>query len=104
MRRSVLEVSLAESYMRENLSDEQVVHKLFYNIGLIPEKKDYFIRDFDDFYFKIRPKFGAKLIKYLLEGDPMNGVIGLLNFIGETEESFVSACSALQLLAKLIDY
>lgn len=80
------------------------MHKFFYNIGLIPEKKDYFIRDFDDFYFKIRPKFGAKLIKYLLEGEPMNGVIGLLHFIGETEESFVSACSALQLLAKLIDY
>jgi hypothetical protein len=63
MRRSVLEVTLAESYMRDNLSDEQIVHKFFYNIGLIPEKKDYFIRDFDDFYFKIRPKFGSKLIK-----------------------------------------
>jgi hypothetical protein len=41
---------------------------------MLPEKKDYFIKDFEDFYFKIRPKFSSKLIKVLLEGDFKNGI------------------------------
>ena len=62
---------------------------------MFPEKKDYFIRDFEDFYFKVRPKFNSRLIKTLL---------GLFYLISEIEDSFLSACSTLQLLSKLIDF
>jgi hypothetical protein len=62
---------------------------------MLPEKKDYFIKDFEDFYFKIRPKFSSKLIKVLLEGDFKNGIQGLLFLISEIDESQVSACSTI---------
>jgi len=71
---------------------------------MFPEKKDYFIRDFEDFYFKVRPKFNSRLIKTLLEGDLGNGILGLFYLISEIEDSFLSACSTLQLLSKLIDF
>lgn len=48
--------------------------KFFRNINLIPEKKDFFIKDFEDFYFKMRPKLSSKLIKVLLEGDYRDGI------------------------------
>jgi len=49
------------------LTDEEVVIKFFKSIDAKPQNKDSYIRDFEDFYFKIRPKFGPKLIKLLLE-------------------------------------
>jgi hypothetical protein len=49
------------------MSDEEIIIKFFTHINYLPEKKDYFIRDFEEFYFKIRPKFSSKLIKVLLE-------------------------------------
>jgi hypothetical protein len=55
----------------ENLTEEEIVLKFFNNIYLVPEKKDYFLKDFDEFYFKVRPKLGSKLIRLLLEvGSP----------------------------------
>jgi hypothetical protein len=51
--------------MKENLSDEGAVQKFFRNINLAPEKKDFYIKDFEEFYFKFRPKFGSKLINAL---------------------------------------
>jgi len=90
-----LEVTLAEACIRDNLTDEEVVYKFFSNINMFPQKKDYFIRDFDDFYFKIRPKFSSKLIKILLEGDLGKGILGLFYLISEIEESYLSACSTL---------
>lgn len=95
---------MTEAYIKENLSDEELVYKFFSNINMFPEKKDYFIRDFEDFYFKVRPKFSSRLIKTLLEGDLGNGILGLFYLISEIEESFLSACSTLQLLSKLIDF
>lgn len=61
------EQSLLEIYNKHNLSDEEIIIKFFTHINYLPEKKDYFIRDFEEFYFKIRPKFSSKLIKVLLE-------------------------------------
>jgi hypothetical protein len=56
----------------ENLTEEEIVLKFFNNIYLVPEKKDYFLKDFDEFYFKVRPKLGSKLIRLLLEvGSPL---------------------------------
>ena len=49
------------------MSDEEVVLKFFKNLNLRPQNKDNFIRDFEDFYFKARPKFAPKLIRLLLE-------------------------------------
>jgi len=49
------------------LTDEEVVIKFFKNIEIKPQNKDSYIRDFEEFYFKNRPKFGPKLIKLLLE-------------------------------------
>ena len=100
----ILETTLSDSYIRENLSDEELVYKFFSNINMFPQKKDYFIRDFDDFYFKLRPKFSSRLIKILLEGDIGKGILGLFYLISEIEESFLSACSTLKLLSKLIDF
>jgi predicted SnoaL-like aldol condensation-catalyzing enzyme len=70
----VLDVTLTEAYNKDDLTDEEAVYKFFRNINMLPEKKDYFIKDFEDFYFKIRPKFSSKLIKVLLEGDFKNGI------------------------------
>jgi predicted SnoaL-like aldol condensation-catalyzing enzyme len=81
--------------MKENLSDEELVYKFFNNINMLPEKKDYFIKDFEDFYFKMRPKFHSKLIRVLLEGDIGNGITGLFYLISEIEESFMSSCSTI---------
>lgn len=50
-----------------NLSDEDVVVRFFKNIKSKPQDKDYYIKDFEDFYFKIRPKFSIKLIRVFLE-------------------------------------
>jgi predicted SnoaL-like aldol condensation-catalyzing enzyme len=86
---------LIDSCFRENLSDEELVYRFFNNINMFPEKKDYFIKDFDDFYFKVRPKFTSRLIKVLLEGDLSRGILGLFYLISEYDESFMSACSAL---------
>jgi len=49
------------------LTDEEVVIKFFKNVNAKPQNKDYYIKDFDDFYFKVRPKFAPKLVKLLLE-------------------------------------
>ena len=83
----VLNVSLTEAYNKDDLTDEEAVYKFFRNINMLPEKKDYFIKDFEDFYFKIRPKLSSKLIKVLLEGDFKNGIQGLLFLISEIDES-----------------
>jgi hypothetical protein len=40
----------------------------------------------------------------LLEGDIGKGILGLFYLISEIEESFLSACSTLKLLSKLIDF
>jgi len=53
-----------------NLSDEDVVVRFFKNIKSKPQDKDYYIKDFEDFYFKIRPKFSIKLIRVFLEVSP----------------------------------
>jgi hypothetical protein len=71
------------------------LQKFFNNISLLPEKKDYFIKDFEEFYFKMRPKFSGRLIRVLIEGDLKNGIVGMLVLISELEESYMSACSAL---------
>jgi hypothetical protein len=99
-----LEQTLADAYIKDDLTEEEIVQKFFRNINMLPEKKDYFIKDFEDFYFKIRPKFSSKLIKILLEGDFKNGIQGLLFLISEVDESAVSACSTLQLVSKLMDF
>jgi len=49
------------------LTDEEIVLTFFKNINTKELSKDHWIRDFEDFYFKIRPKFQSKLIKLLLE-------------------------------------
>ena len=49
------------------MSDEEVVLKFFKNMNTRPQNKDNFIRDFEDYYFKARPKFAPKLIRLLLE-------------------------------------
>jgi hypothetical protein len=49
------------------LTDEEVVIRFFRSIDMKPHNKDNYIKDFEDFYFKIRPKYGQKLIKLLLE-------------------------------------
>ena len=41
--------------------------KFFTNMKKKPDNKDFFIRDFDEYYFKIRPKLSSKLIKMFLE-------------------------------------
>ena len=74
------------------------------SLSIILPIKSSVVKDFEDFYFKIRPKFPAKLIKILLEGDFKNGIQGLLFLISEVEESGVSACSTLQLVSKLMDF
>lgn len=98
------EVSLSDLYLKQNYTDEQIVMRFFSNINLLPEKKDFYIRDFEDFYFKIRPKFSSRLIKILLEGELREGIQGLLYLISEIEESFMSACSTLQLVSKMLDF
>ena len=86
---------MTDAYLRDNLSEEELVYKFFSNINMFPEKKDYFIKDFDDFYFKVRPKFSSRLIKILLEGDLGRGILGLFYLISEYEDSFLSASSTL---------
>jgi hypothetical protein len=95
---------LTDAYLKENLSEEELIYRFFCNINMFPEKKDYFIKDFEDFYFKVRPKFSSRIIKSLLEGDLGRGILGLFYLISEFEDSFLSACSTLQLLSKLIDF
>jgi len=60
-------MDLIEMQKTMKLTDEEVVIKFFKSIDAKPQNKDSYIRDFEDFYFKIRPKFGPKLIKLLLE-------------------------------------
>lgn len=48
-------------------TEEDIIVKFFDNINLTPQKKDYYVRDFEDYYFKARPKFSQKLIKILIE-------------------------------------
>ena len=67
MTRNCLEVSLTQAYLDESLTEAEIVIKFFRNINLVPDKKDYFIREFEDFYFKVRPKLTAQLIRVLLE-------------------------------------
>jgi hypothetical protein len=44
-----------------------MVVRFFKNLNAKPMNKDFYIKDFDDFYFKVRPKFAPKLIRILLE-------------------------------------
>ena len=72
--------------MKDNLTEEQIVEKFFFNISIIPEKKDYFLRDFDEYYFRIRPKYTSKLIRIFLEVTlslyPLYRVITRMEFQG----------------------
>ena len=61
------ELSLYQMYKNYNLTDEDMVKRFFDNIRRKPNNKDNFIRDFDEYYFKVRPKFIPKLIKIFLE-------------------------------------
>jgi hypothetical protein len=61
------EVSLLNLYKRTNISEEEIIMRFFANIKRKPYNKDNFIRDFDEYYFKVRPKLSSKLIRLLLE-------------------------------------
>jgi hypothetical protein len=61
------EISLITLYKKHRLNEEEIVQKFFKNLNSMRQNKDYHIRDFEEFYFKIRPKFSAKLVKLLLE-------------------------------------
>ncbi|CDW79950.1 px domain containing protein [Stylonychia lemnae] len=98
------EIDLLTLYKKLRLSEEEIVLTFFKNINIKEQSKDHWIRDFEDFYFKIRPKFQSKLIRLLLEGDMTINIQGLFYFMSEIETSFVSACSTIQLISKLIDF
>ena len=60
-------MSLLNIYNKQKLTEEEFIIKLFDHINTLPEKKDFFIRNFEEFYFKIRPKLSQKIIKILLQ-------------------------------------
>lgn len=62
-----LELSLFEMSRKYHLSEEDVVLRFFHNINKNKCKKDFYIKDFESYYFKIRPKFSPKLIRVFLE-------------------------------------
>lgn len=49
------------------MTDEDTILRFFSNIKKRPDNKDNFIRDLDEYYFKVKPKFTSKLIRLLLE-------------------------------------
>jgi hypothetical protein len=51
------EIDLLTLYKKLRLTDEEIVLTFFKNINTKELSKDHWIRDFEDFYFKIRPKF-----------------------------------------------
>ena len=50
-------IDLFTLYKKLRLTDEDIVLTFFKNINTKELSKDHWIRDFEDFYFKIRPKF-----------------------------------------------
>lgn len=49
------------------IDDDDLVYKFFENLELGHEHKDYFIRDFEDYFFQERPQFTEKVIKFLID-------------------------------------
>jgi hypothetical protein len=65
--RATIEISLLEIFTKEQISEDDIIVRFFENITNMPEKKDYYVRDFEEFYFKIRPKYAPPVIKIILE-------------------------------------
>lgn len=60
------EITLYNMYKAYNLTDEEAINKFFINMRKRPMNKDNYIRDFDEYYFRARPKFSPKLIRMFL--------------------------------------
>lgn len=60
-------MSLIAIYNKSKLTEEEFILLFFNHVNTIPEKKDFFIRDFEEFYFNVRPRLSTRLIKILLE-------------------------------------
>ena len=44
-------MSLAYLQKKHGLTEEEVIMRFFKHMSSFPDKKDFFIRDFDDYYF-----------------------------------------------------
>lgn len=49
------------------VTDEEIMFRFFRCILECPDKKDFFIRDFESFYFKSKPRFSKKLVKVMMK-------------------------------------
>jgi hypothetical protein len=49
------------------MTEEDVVIKFFKNINGYESKLDFYIKDFENYYFKMKPKFSPTLIRMFLE-------------------------------------
>lgn len=62
-------MTLQELYETFNFSSAEVVASFFQRVHENPENKQNLIRQLDNFYFSIRPRFSSGVIKQLLFGD-----------------------------------
>ena len=62
-----MKVPLIVQQQKYNLSDEEVINRFFTFIKIMEDDKDYYINDFEDFYFRTRPKLSSKTVKIFLE-------------------------------------
>lgn len=60
------DLSLYNMYKAFNLTDEESMNKFFLNLKRNTLNKDNYIREFDEYYFRAKPKFSPKLIKNFL--------------------------------------
>ena len=54
--------------------------RFFRNMKEFPHKKDIYVKEFDDFYFRARPRYSSKFIRIFLEVR-----YSKITFLGELE-------------------
>lgn len=81
------------------------------NVQEDPSNSCNYIKDFDAFYFTKRPRFSSQLIRLIIFGsqdqqqyEAQSDWTGLFGLFSQYNEFFLTASSAVQLVAKLIDY
>ncbi len=61
------QITLYQMFKTRNMTDEEALLRFFGSVKSKPNNKDNFVRDLDEYYFKVRPKLTPKLIRLLLE-------------------------------------
>lgn len=105
--------TMLELFQKYKLKTEDIIQHLFESLNGMPGYRESTLCQFEEYYFKVKPKLTSTQVRQILYGDldltvmielPRNVQYrGLLLMVGSDQKQLV-AVAAVTLLSKILDY